>query len=265
MELSRWQTAIVDELTRFGRLDLDTLAGRLGLSEEAVRRHVRDLVDRGVLRPLHGAVALPEAMIEPPFHDRIELNAPSKRLIATRMAELVQDGETVMLDTGSTTAFVSEALTGRRGLTVIVNSIETACFLRRRNDHRVIMIGGEVRGHDGAVLGAEAVDAVRQLRADWAILSIGGFDLRGGLMVHFAEEATYARALVGQADRVAVVADRTKFGRRALVTICPLKSVDLLVTDGPPPALFESLLAEAEVEIVIVGDETSRETDGSAA
>jgi DeoR family glycerol-3-phosphate regulon repressor len=159
---------------------------------------------------------------------------------------------------------VGAALADRRGLTVVVNSIETARFLRGRNDHRVLIVGGEVRGHDGAVLGAEAVDSIRQLRADWAILSIGGFDLRGGLMDHFVEEATYARALVSQADRVAVVADRTKFGRRALVTVCPLKSVDLLVTDAPPPALFETLLAEAEVEIVVALEEPLPEAVGGA-
>jgi DeoR family glycerol-3-phosphate regulon repressor len=255
MEPSRWQAEIVGELGRFGRLDIGTLAMRLGVSDETVRRHVRSLVDRGVLRHLHGAVALPEAMAEPPFRSRLELNAPAKRLIASHMAQVVQDGETVMLDTGSTTALVGEALADRHGLTVITNSIETARFLLGRNDHRVVIVGGEVRGHDGAVLGAEAVESIRHLRADWAILSVGAFDLRGGLMDHFIEEATFARALVSQADRVAVVADRTKFGRRALISVCPLKSVDLLVTDAPPPALLESLLIEAEVEIIVATEE----------
>lgn len=251
MELSRWQAAIVGELGRFGRLDIAALAVRLGISEVTVRRHVMSLVDTGVLRLLHDAVALPSALNEPPFHSRMALQAAAKRLIALRMARLVQDGQTVMLDTGSTTAYVGQALAERRGLTMVTNSVETACFLIGRNDHRVLIVGGEVRGHDGAVLGAEAVDFVRQMRADWAILSIGAFDLRGGLMDHDVEEAVFARTLMTQADRVAVVADATKFGRRSLVTICPLKSVDVLVTDAAPPALFESLLREAEVEIVL--------------
>jgi DeoR family glycerol-3-phosphate regulon repressor len=259
MELSRWQTAIVGELGRFGRLDLATLAVRLGTSEETIRRHVKSLVDSGVLRLLHGAVALPSALTEPPFHNRMELQAAAKRLIAWQMAQLVQDGETVMLDTGSTTAYVGQALAERRGLTLVTNSVETARFLIGRNGHRVLIVGGEVRDHDGAVLGAEAVDFVRQLRADWTILSIGAFDLRGGLMDHDVEEAMFARALLTQADRVAVVADSTKFGRRSLVTICPLKSVDVLVTEMPPPALFESLLLEAEIEIVIAEDVIAEE------
>ena len=254
MELSRWQSAIVGELERFGRLDIATLAIRLSTSEETVRRHVQSLVDDGVLRLLHGAVALPSAMIEPPFHSRMELNAAAKRVIAARMAQMIHDGETVMLDTGSTTAYVGQALAERRGVTLVTNSIETARYLVGRNDHRVLIVGGELRGHDGAVLGAEAIEFVRQVRADWAILSIGAFDLRGGLMDYDMEEALFARALLSQADRVAIVADSTKFGRRSLVTICPLKSVDIIVTEASPPALFESLLREAEVEIVLAGE-----------
>ncbi len=251
MESSHGQTAIIGELARFGRLDISTLSDRLGTSEETIRRHVRVLADAGLVRLLRDGVALPTALTEPPFTRRLELQADAKKLIAARMAEMVDDGATVLLDTGSTTAYVGRALADRHELTIVTNSVECARFLIGRNNHRVLIVGGETRAHDGAVLGAEAVDFVRRLRADWAILSIGAFDLRGGLMDRDNEEASFARALMAQSDRVAVVADSTKFGRRSLVTICPLKSVDLLVTEVAPPALFESLLIEAEVEIAI--------------
>lgn len=251
METSRAQTAIVGELARFGRLDISTLSDRLGASEEMIRRHVQALAEAGVVRLLRDAVALPTAMSEPPFRRRMELQADAKKRIGAHMAELIDDGATVLLDTGSTTAYVGQALADRRELTIVTNSVETARFIIGRHNHRVLIVGGEARAHDGAVLGADAVEFVRRFRADWAVLSIGAFDLRGGLMDRDSEEASFARALIAQADRVAVVADSTKFGRRSLVTICPLKSVDLLVTDDAPPALFESLLAEAEVEISI--------------
>ena len=258
METSRGQTAIIGELARFGRLDIATLSDRLGTSEETVRRHVKALADAGVVRMLRDGVALPTALAEPPFRRRMELRADAKRLIGVHMAGLIDDGATVLLDTGSTTAYVGQALAERHELTGVTNSVETARYLIGRNNHRVLIVGGETRAHDGAVLGAAAVDFVRRLRADWAILSIGAFDLRGGLMDRDDDEACFARTLIAQADRVAVVADSTKFGRRSLVTICPLKSVDILVTETPPPALFESLLIEAEVEISIadgsVGD-----------
>lgn len=261
MELSGWQTAIVGELARFGRLDIATLSDRLGAPEETVRRQVQMLADKGELRLLRDAVALPSALAEPPLQRRMELQARAKRLIAERTVELINDGDTVMLDTGSSTAFVGEALAARRDLTVVVNSVETARFLIGRRDLRVLIVGGEARSHDGAVLGADAVEFVRRLRADWAVLSIGAFDLRGGLMDQDGEEASFARALIAQADRVAVVADSTKFGRRSLVTICPLKSVDVIVTEAPPPALFESLLKEAEVEISIASEPETMQDD----
>lgn len=250
MYLTRWQAAILDEVRRFRRVSIMALAKRLSVSDETIRRHVKGLADEGLVRRVHGAVALPEELAEPPFRRRMEVEALAKRAIGRRMAALVEDGQTVMLDTGSTTAYVAEALAERRGLTIVANSIETARPLVGRNDNRVMLAGGELRAHDAAALGAGAVDFVRQFRADWAVLSVGGIDLRGGLMDHFLDEAVFARALIGQAERTAVVADATKLGQRALVTICPLGSIDVLVSNLPPPAVFERLLREADVEIV---------------
>ncbi|MFO1069098.1 MAG: DeoR/GlpR family DNA-binding transcription regulator [Geminicoccaceae bacterium] len=261
MYLTRWQTAILDEVRRAGRISVVTLAARLAVSDETIRRHVKALAENGLVHRQHGSVALPDALREPPFRRRMEVEAAAKRLIARRTADLVQDGETVMLDTGSTTAYVAEALAIRSKLTVITNSLEIARFLVGRGDNRVLMAGGELRAHDAAALGAPALEFVRQFRADRAILSVGAFDLRGGLMDHDVDETMFARALIGQAEQVTVVADSTKFGQAALVTICPLKAVHQIVTDRQPPALFESLLAEADVEIIVAADaaESGRE------
>lgn len=259
MYLSRWQAAILDEVKRFGRVGVATLAKQLSVSDETIRRHVKAMAEQGLVRRLHGAVALPDELSEPPFRRRMEVEADAKRAIGRRMAALVQDGETVMLDTGSTTAYVADALAERRSLTVITNSIETARLLVGRSENRVLIPGGELRAHDGAVLSAGAIEFYRQFRADWAILSVGAIDLVGGLMDHFHEEALFARALIDQADQLAVVADATKFGQRALVTICPLKAVDRLVTNAPPPPLFDSLLREADVRVELAGQQEVEE------
>jgi DeoR family glycerol-3-phosphate regulon repressor len=248
MSPNRWQSEILDAVRGEGRATISGLAASLNVSGETIRRHVRPLVAEGLLIRGHGEVALAER--EPPFQRRMGVRAAAKRAIARAAAARVPDGATVMLDTGSTTVFVAEALAARRGLTIITNAIEIARALVGRGGHRVYLAGGELRPDLGATVGPEALAFVGQFRADLAILSAGAVDPAHGVADFHLDEARVAQAMLARSDRLMVAADRAKFDLRAAVPVCPLAEIDLLVTDAPPPVTAIAALADAAVEVV---------------
>ncbi|MBA3325482.1 MAG: DeoR/GlpR transcriptional regulator [Rhodobacteraceae bacterium] len=251
MTSSRWQTPILDRVRSAGSASIAALAAELKVSGETIRRHVRPLVDEGVLTRSHGGVTLAKGAEEPPFARRMGAQAEAKRAIALAAAGRVPDGATLMIDTGSTTAYVAEILALRRGLTVITNSIEIARRLAGRNGHRVYIAGGEIRPDLSATVGAEALAFVAQFRADLAILSVGAIDAAHGYLDFHLDETRVARAMLDASRSAMVVADASKFGTRAAVPVCALTAVACLVTDAAPPPPIAARLKAAGAAVVV--------------
>ncbi len=248
---SRWQPAILAAIREEGRLTIAALAERLNVSDETIRRHVKPLVAEGVLWREHGAVVARNVPVEPPFSRRMKDVGDAKRAIALAAVAHVQDGQTVMIDTGSTTAHVAAALSARRGLTVVTNSIEIARHLVGRNGHRVYMAGGELRADIAAAVGPEALAFIDQFHADLAIISIGAIDPERGFMDFDLAEARIAQAMLRRSAQAMVVADTRKFGARALVQVCGFDNVAYLVTEDEPPADARSVIDAAGVTLIV--------------
>jgi DeoR family glycerol-3-phosphate regulon repressor len=249
--LSARQSEILRLVRAEGRATIAGVAALLAVSEETVRRDVRPMAAAGLLRKLHGAVAVAAATTEPPLSHRMQENIEAKQRIAAAAAALVADGESVMLDTGSTTIFVARALARRRRLMAVTNSAEVARLLSQTEGSRVFLAGGEMRSDDAAVFGAQTVAFVGQFVARIGILSIGGIDLEQGLTNYHVGEAEFSKAVIPRVDRVLVVADHTKFGRHGFARVCGLERIDVLITDRPPPADMAERLAEAGVEVLV--------------
>lgn len=248
---SRWQSAILAAVQEQGRLSIAELAARLRLSDETIRRHVRPLVENGSLDREHGAVAAREIAGEPPFSRRLKEAAEAKRAIARAAAELVEDGQTIMIDTGSTTAYVAGALNRRRDLTVITNSVEIARQLVGRHGHRVFMAGGELRADIAAAVGPEALAFIDRFRADLAIISVGAIHSDHGFMDFDFSEAEIARSMLARSGQAIVVADSRKFAARAGVQVCPFGDVAHLVTDRTPLDPYATQLRACGVNVVV--------------
>lgn len=234
-----------------GRLAVAALAERLQVSEETVRRDVRPLAAEGLVRKMHGAVMLPDPVTEPPLKRRMLENVDGKSRIARLAAAQIEDGESVMLDTGSTTIFVARELAARRGLMVVTNSTDAARILLAGEGAQVFLAGGEMRADDGAVFGPQATAFVGQFVARTAILSIGAIDAEHGLTDYHVREAEFSQALIGRADRVVVVADHSKFRRRGFARVCGFDRIDMLITDEPPPDDAAARLAESGVKVLV--------------
>jgi DeoR family glycerol-3-phosphate regulon repressor len=249
----------LDALRITGRESIASLAERLDVSDETVRRHVKDLVEQGAVHRVHGGVILAGALAEPPFSRRIKERVAAKRAIARGVAEQVSDGMTLLIDSGSTTTYVAQALLQKSGLTVITNSLEIARTLVGRGDCSVQLAGGALRADIGATIGYEAIELIKEFRGDLAILSIGAIDTKDGYMDFDIDEARIARTMIDRADRVVVAADAWKFTAKARVRVCNFEPVSVLVTDEAPPPSLRQQFDAAGTEIIVASADATPE------
>jgi DeoR family transcriptional regulator, glycerol-3-phosphate regulon repressor len=196
------------------------LAVELGVSAETIRRDLKLLSDRGDLLRLHGAAALPHALGEAPFERRMRENSQAKRVIARLAASRIGDGDSIMLDTGTTTSFLARELLHKRGLTVVTNSSDIARTLATVNGNQVYMAGGELRGDNGAAFGEAAIQFVQRFNVSHAIITAGALDPISGVNDFHWEEAEFARTILSRGEKRMVVTDSSKFNRSALVNVC---------------------------------------------
>ncbi|TPI29919.1 DeoR/GlpR transcriptional regulator [Mesorhizobium sp. B3-1-9] len=238
-------------LNEEGTITIASLAERLGVSLETVRRDVKPLADDGSVLKMHGAVGLASMVGEAPFERRMRENAEAKRLIARMVAATIRDGEAIMLDTGTTTSFLARELLGHRRLTVVTNSSDIARTLATVNGNKVYMAGGELRSDSGAAFGISAIEFVSRFSVDHAVISIGAVDAAAGLTDYELEEAEFARMVLSRGQRSLVITDHTKFGRQGLVRVCGFDGFSELVTDQPPPRDIAAALSQAGARLSI--------------
>lgn len=236
-----------------GTITITELAEKLGVSLETVRRDVKPLTRDGSILKMHGAIGLPSAVGEAPFEKRMRENADAKRAIARTVAASIRDGESIMLDTGTTTSFLARELTGHRRLTVVTNSSDIARTLATVNGNRVYMAGGELRSENGAAFGMAAIEFVSRFSVVHAVISTGAVHATSGPMDYDFDEAEFARVLLTRGQRRVVVTDHTKFGRQGLVRVCGFDAFDELVTDRAPPEDIAHALREGGAVLTIAG------------
>ena len=251
MRLQKRQSEILASVRSSGACSIIELANQLNVSDETIRRNIKPLVHQGLVEKVHGGIILSQKQEpEPPFEKRMNERVQAKQVISTLVAGIIKDGDSIMLDTGSTTAYVARALSGHRNLSVVTNCTEIARTLAREASNRVHLCGGALRSDDCATFGSSAIDFVRQFHVNYAILSIGGVTADGGFMDYHLEEAEFSRAVIAQAKKTIVVADHSKFGNPNFIRVCDFDEVDMVVVERTPSAEIESALLEAGTAVI---------------
>jgi DeoR family glycerol-3-phosphate regulon repressor len=253
MNHSKRHGEILKLLQDEGTITIASLAQRLGVSLETVRRDVKPLTSDGSVLKMHGAIGLPSLAGEAPFERRMRENSEAKRAIARVVAATIRDGDAIMLDTGTTTSFLARELLGHRRLTVVTNSSDIARTLATVNGNKVYMAGGELRSDSGAAFGVSAIDFVSRFSVAHSVISIGAVDAAIGLMDYDLEEAEFARMVLSRGQRRIVVTDHTKFGRQGLVQVCGFDGVGEMVTDRAPPRDIAAAVEKAGASLVVAG------------
>ena len=224
-----------------GTVTVQELSQILGVSDQTIRRVTRPLADSGVLGKVHGALVSTKSALDPPFLSRMTLNRGAKMAIANAVADIVQDGHSLTIDTGSTSAFIAQALRQRRELTIVTNSAYVASSLAMIPGNKVSMAGTQLRDHDGAAFDRTAFQVIERAKVDYCVLSASMIDASKGFLVHEQCEVDMATAMMDSAAHAIMAVDATKFQpqeRRPALRQPPLGSGDLLVSDSAPPAVF---------------------------
>ena len=210
------------ELVRMGRFaSLPELADTLEVSESTVRRDLEYLENQGCARRIHGgALYTGTSPMLPHFDARQNMQWEQKKAIAARAVELVEDGDTILLDGGSTTYEVARLLVGRP-IHVVTTSLPVANLFASDTSSDLVLVGGNICPRMGVARGPYAVEMLSKVRVRKTILSVAGINEEGffnnNLLIVEAE-----RQMMQAADEVIVVADSSKFGRQSLTHLCPL-------------------------------------------
>jgi len=225
--------AIMRRLRSQGKVRAADLAPEFGVSLDTVRRDLGELADAGLLRRVHGGALPPTAPGPPEFEARVGLDLASKRAVAEAAAGLVGEHEVVAVTGGSTMLELARGLPDGLEATFVVTSPDIASALAEHPAVAVDLVGGRLDRRSRTVTGPEAVDALRRVRPDSALISACTVHPEGGLTVRHRDEAAVVREVVEGARRVVALATADKLGTVGPYPVAELDRVDLLVTDAP--------------------------------
>ena len=181
---------------------------------------------------------------------RIGARIAEKTRIAQCASELIQDGESLILNGGSTTRLFAFELAGKKDLTVVTNALGIPAALPRQAVRDIVVLGGEYRAESQITVGSVAFCGAIAVSADSAILGVGGLT-RDGIFAGLLQDATMTASMIAAARRTIVLADSTKFNRKLLGHIASLEQIDILVTDAEPPGDLFSALEELEIQVLV--------------
>jgi DeoR family glycerol-3-phosphate regulon repressor len=241
---------ILVRLKADGRVSVAEVAASLYVSDETIRRDLKELESRGLLRRIHGGAVMSRLDQEQPLPERDKLYTREKAKIAALAEGLLQDGMSVFLDTGTTTLSLARRLMTTRQLSVTTNSLDIAVLLGRHAGIRVSVTPGAVRANDNALIGYRTVEYVKNYFFDLALMGIAACDLGQGWMDYAEDESVLRRTLVEQSGRSVLLADHSKFNRRASVRTFDLAEIKCVVCDCRPPEAFEQAFENQGVSVI---------------
>lgn len=229
--------ALIQRVREDGYIDAVSLARELNVDGSTIRRDLAQLTRAGLIRRTHGGAlaAEPAAAIDTPYEDRRNANLAAKKKIAQAAAALVQDGQTVILDNGSTTYQIAVELRRKRNLTIITNDLLIAMRTAGHPTNRLHVAGGVLLDTVYTLVGPTTVAAFGGLHADWAFMGAEGIDPTAGITNINVIELPVKHVMMAAAKMSVFVADGSKFGKLALATVCPITAADLILTDDTLP------------------------------
>jgi len=251
--LSDRQEAILALARSAGRVGVEELSARFGVSPQTIRKDLNTLCERRLLARQHGGAMLASGIENLAYAARRALAQAEKRRIAARCAALIPDGSSLFLNIGTTTEEVARALAGHRNLLVVTNNIHVVSILLPFEGVEVVVAGGPVRRTDGGIVGEATVDLVSQFKLDFAVIGASALDEDGSLLDFDYREVRVARAILGNARQAILVADAGKFERSAPVRIGHVSQLHCVVTDRTPPSRFAAVCEEAGTRLEVAG------------
>lgn len=245
------KNAILETLQKEQRVLVAELSQEYGVTEETIRRDLDKLEKEGFVKKTYGGAVLNEnTNIEMPLRIREKTNRKQKQTIAKLVADMIADGDSIILDSSSTSLMVAQELKERKKLTVITNSLEVLIEFSKSKGVQVISTGGLLKSATLSLVGKNAEKTLENFYVDKAIISCKGLDDKKGVTDSSEDDAEIKKSMVSCAKQLIIAADSTKFGRISFAKVLDFREGDILVTDTLPDNTWKQRLAELGVMVV---------------
>ncbi len=247
IELSEREQEILHMLMEKGAVSVSDLSQTLAVSEVTIRSDLTNMEERGFLNRIHGG-AIPS--VHPHIIERQSLFVEEKQRIAKAAAALVGDGDTIMIEAGTTAALTARYLFGKRDIHIVTNSVLAFTAARSNPSVKITVTGGEFRNSTESFVGSIATETIRRFNVKFAFVGTDGFSVRHGMTTHLIEGGEVIKVMKEKAEKTVLLADSSKYNKTGVVSILPLSEIDIIITDSGicPQAVDE--MEESSVHIV---------------
>lgn len=246
---------ILQAIRQEGSVEVDALAIEHAVTTQTIRKDLSDICDRGLAARTHGGAKRMMSVSDHRYEARRAQNSAEKVAIARATAAIIPNDCSILLNIGTTTEQVAQALGGHKGLVVISNNVNIISSFIGSKVRELILVGGAVRPEDGAIVGEEAVEFIGRYKADYAIIGASALDDDGAVLDFDAREVAASRAILRNARTKVLVSDSSKFERSAPVRICDVADLDYVIIDDAVPNSFVAAAKAGDTHALIVKPE----------
>jgi DeoR family transcriptional regulator of aga operon len=247
------RTQILQTVRSAGRVKVNELASRFSTSAVTIRNDLNELHQRGLVLRSHGGAVLPGTMLRKSrVHERLKTHSDEKRRIGAMAATLINDGETTILDSGTTTLEIARQIKKKQGLQIITNGVNIAAELLDARDAEVFIVGGTVRGESASISGRFTEEMFDQFSADKLFLSGAGCDLDFGVSGANLEKTMVNRAMLRISREIILVADASKFSKRSMTRIALFSEIDTVISGTSLDQEIQEKLRSLSCNLILV-------------
>ena len=245
--------SIIQIIQKNGKVRVDTLSDKFDVSSVTIRNDLDFLEKKGIVHRTHGGALLRKSVYEDPsLEEKQQLYRKEKQRIGEKAVELIKDGDSILLDSGTTAMEIAQRLNGKKNLTVMTNAINLALKLGNPESMSVMLTGGLLRKESFSLVGPEAEATISNYYFDKLFLGVDGLDINFGLTTPNPMEAQLNRIMVERAQQVIAITDSSKFGRHSFSYICDVDVISTLITDTNISVEFERELLRRNIDVIKV-------------
>lgn len=245
------RNAILAKLSADGKVIVSDLSKEFDVTEETIRRDLEKLDNEGLAKKTYGGAVINQSLnTDLPFNVRKRTNVELKQHIAEKIAELIHDGDYIMLDASSTAIYVTQCIKNLKNITLITNSVEILIELADKDDWNILSTGGALKKGALALVGSSAERMIRGFHVDLAVCSSKGIDIGMGITDSNEKDSEIKRAIFAAAEKKVLAIDSTKFDKISFVRVSDIGEVDTIVTDCQPAERWVEHLKEKNVQLI---------------
>jgi DeoR/GlpR family transcriptional regulator of sugar metabolism len=242
---------ILSRLSADGKVIVADLAKEFGVTEETVRRDLEKLDSEGLAYKIYGgAVSRKSGVLDLPYSVRVAENVEEKEIISNLVADIIKDGDRILLDSSSTNIYIVKKLKSKKNLTIITNSVKILLELSDKPDFTVLCTGGSLKEGSLSLTGSSAEKMISSYHVDFAICSCKGIDLSLGVTDSSEKDGQIKQAMFASADKKILALDTGKFDRKSFVKLWDVKDLDMIITNACPSEQWQSYLHDHGVQLI---------------